>query len=290
MAAVKTWEVLDLLNTTAQYFTEKNIENPRLNAEQLLGKILGLRRVDLYVSFERPVTSGELTAYRELVKRRISHEPLQYILGDAEFMGLLFKVTPAALIPRPETEILVEEVLKLKKTIDKPAIIDIGCGSGCIAVSLAHFWPQASIFAADISQEALTLAAENSGLNNVTERVQFIQHDIFADWPAELPEHPDIIVSNPPYIAQDEMPALAKEILDYEPQAALTDGADGMRFYHRLFNLAGERLPAKKGLMFVEMSGSQPEKISGLAKQMNFQDITIINDLTDIPRVLKIEV
>ena len=299
MSANKSWQVLDLLNTTVQYFTDKEIENPRLNAEQLLGKVLNLKRVDLYVSFERPVSLRELQHFRELVKRRAQGEPLQYILGETEFMSLPFKVAPAVLIPRPETEILVEEVLKLKAVFPEQEvkILDIGTGSACIAVSLAHYWPQAKIFATDISGPAVELAKENARLNNVSEKIEFIQHDIFAPRPKELPGKVNIIVSNPPYISRREMAGLQNEVRDFEPKNALTDGADGLRFYRRIFTLCAlqgeaddESILAKNGFMLVEMSGSQPGKIINLAQEFKFKNISYTKDLTDIPRVLKTEV
>ena len=292
MAVLKTWRVLDLLNTTAQYFADKQIENPRLNAEQLLGKVLNLQRVDLYVAFERPVSEQELQQFRELVKRRAKAEPLQYILGETEFMSLPFKVSPAALIPRPETEILVEEVLKLKTFFpdEKAQIADLGSGSGCIAISLAHYWPQAKIRATDISAQALELAAENARLNKVSERIIFLKHDIFSPWPQGWAGKVNIIVSNPPYIAKQEMDSLQKEVRDFEPRAALTDEADGLGFYHRLFTLAAEKLLALRGFLLVEMSGSQAHKIIKTAQTFAFKNISVTKDLNDIPRVLKIEV
>lgn len=309
MTKNKVWNVVELLNTTAHYFKEKNIENPRLNAEYLLGKILNLKRVELYVAFERPVTNTELTAFRGFVKRRSMSEPLQYILGETEFMGLTFKVNPGVFIPRPETEILVEEVLKLKPFYkDKqPVVIDIGSGSGSISVSLADSWPEARFACTDISYAALETAKDNAFLNQLEAvifrknhspaenpalqngRLTFVEHDIFSEWHPLLPKQADILISNPPYIALDEMPALPLEVKDYEPHIALTDQADGLNFYKRIFELVCKEQTLNCQYIFFEMSGSQPQRIIELANEHSFPEIEIINDLNEIPRVLKIK-
>ncbi len=292
MTAQKNWTVLNLLNTTVAYFEEKQIENPRLNAEQLLGKALNMPRFNLYVAFERPVTSQELDLFRSLVRRRAQREPLQYILGDTEFMGLPFRVNPSVLIPRPETEVLVETILNRKPdcTNEQPVIVDVGSGSGCIAVSLAKLWPEAQLFAVDISAEALDVARQNAKENGVQETVHFLTYDIFSDWPDNLPGQVDILVSNPPYIAASELDTLQPEVRDHEPHIALTDEKDGLRFYKRLFELgAGKQNPVCKRI-FLEMSGSQPETIIKLAESFHFQHINITNDLTRIPRVLEVTI
>jgi len=292
MSATKRWQVLELLNTTVAYFTEKQIENPRLNAELLLGKALNMRRVDLYIAFERPVVPNELDLFRKMVKRRATGEPLQYILGETEFMGLPYKISPAALIPRPETEILVEEVLKLENPdfIQNPLIWDVGTGSGCIAVSLAVLWPKAAIVATDVSAEALKLAQENAALNKVSEKIRFLRHDIFTPLNATELQQVQIIAANPPYITKAEMPGLQKEVRDFEPQIALTDHGDGLRFYRRLLEIAVKSLKKKGGFLFMELSGMHPEKIIRLAEGKSFKKLSVSNDLNKIPRVLKIEV
>ncbi len=287
----KVWKVIDLLQTVTEFLTEKNIENPRLNAELMLGKVLNLKRVDLYLSFERPLTENELNAYREMVRRRANHEPLQYILGETEFMGLAFTVSPAVLIPRQETEVLAEEVLKLKNQIEneRPTIVDIGSGSGCLAVSIAHHWPQAVVYATDVSEEALQIARENVQRHALQERVNCVQHDLFEAWNSQLPTNIDVLVSNPPYVTQQELADLPKEVAQYEPQIALTDGDDGLRFYRRIFWLVKEN-KINPQFIFLEMSGSQPQKIVELAREQKMGEIEVINDLNNIQRVLKIKV
>ena len=290
MKKQKTWRVIDLLKTTTEFLQQKAIENPRLNAERLLAHVLDMERIKLYVEFERPVSDGELGQYRSLVSRRIKNEPLQYILGETEFMGLPFRVTPSVLIPRQETEILVEEVLKLKNEINGQInILDIGTGSGCIPISLAHFWPEANLTGIDISAEALVIAEENKTLNKV-DNVVFVEMDIFSDWPDDnLPRHFDIIISNPPYVTEGEMSSLQNEVKDFEPKIALTDFNNGMRFYKRIFSLVNDgKLGCK--FLFLEMSGSQQQIIVAEANKCKFNSIEVIKDLNRIERVLKVEV
>ncbi|WP_456441151.1 peptide chain release factor N(5)-glutamine methyltransferase [Caldithrix abyssi] len=286
----KRWKVIELLQTVSDFLKEKGIENPRLNAELLLGKVLGLTRVDLYLAFERPLSVAELNAYRELVRRRAKHEPLQYILEETEFMGLKFTVKPGVLIPRPETELLVEEVLKLKnKFALQPTIVDIGTGSGCIALSLAHYWQEARVFATDLSFEALEIFKINRELNQLNGRVTAVNHDLMDAWPGSVPAKFEILVSNPPYIRFDEIKTLPDEVQKYEPILALTDQADGLSFYRRFFELIQKNI-IHPAYMFLEMSGSQPEKIINLAEQAKIGAIEVIEDLNNIKRILKIRV
>jgi release factor glutamine methyltransferase len=285
----KFWKLIDLLNTTSDYFKAKNIENPRLNAELLLGHVLKMKRVNLYVEFERIISNTELSTYRELVSRRITHEPLQYIIGQTEFMGLPFNVNPSVLIPRPETEILCETVLALKDGLTNPvSVLDIGTGSGCLAVSLAHFWPGAKVSGIDINEKTLEAARSNAKLNK-TDNAFFFNSDIF-NWPdLEMQQEYSVVVSNPPYIKKDEMTTLQPEVKDFEPAEALTDFADGMKFYSHFFTLVEQGL-LKCTYFVLEMSGLQPEKIVDEAKSRKFGNIEVIKDLTGIDRVLKIKV
>ena len=307
MQQKKQWKLLDLLNTTMQYLLEKGVDNPRLNAEELLGKALDLNRVQLYVSFDRPISETELDLYRSLIKRRSQHEPLQHILGQTEFMGYPFIVNPNVLIPRPETEILVEEVLKTTQQTGQrnPSILDIGTGSGCIAISLALQLPGSHILAIDISKSALDIARQNCQLNNIslnmfesdhtkTENtappITFAMYDILSPWPSSFQNRFDIMVSNPPYVTKTEMEQLQPEVRDFEPQGALTDFNDGLTYYKRIFELVSERESLQCKYLFLEMSGSQPDKIVSLARTYSFYKIDIIPDLNKIERVLKIEV
>ncbi|MEJ2544119.1 MAG: peptide chain release factor N(5)-glutamine methyltransferase [Calditrichaceae bacterium] len=307
MLSKKSWTLLDILNTTTEYFTEKNIDNPRLNAEELLGKVLGLKRVQLYVAFERPLTDEEVFKFRELVKRRIQHEPLQHIIGQTEFMGYPIKVNSDVLIPRPETEILVEEVLKLQTgmILKNPTILDIGTGSGCIAISLALEWKDSQLIAIDVSKSAIETAHQNCQLNGIfaqmarsnqiqnidfSNQLAILEQDILKPWSQSIKKQFDIIVFNPPYVTKDEMKTLQPEVRDYEPHVALTDFNDGLIFYRRIFDMLSRKHELESRYLFLEMSGSQPDKIITLAQEYRFKHIDIIPDLNKIDRVLKIEV
>jgi len=299
----RIWNVLDLIQRTTEYFRDKNIENPRLNAEQLLGHVLQKDRVQLYLAFERPVTENELSHYRELVKRRAQHEPLQYILGSAEFMDCQFIVKSGVLIPRPETELLVEETSNIINQLSnkKLRILDIGTGSGCIAISLKKLHPDLQVWATDISTEALEIAMDNSILNNLptsgqsidssaNKSIQFVEHDIMTPLPPDMPKDFDILVSNPPYISREEMPGLPSEVREFEPATALTDQSDGLSFYKHLFMMVSDKQIVTTRYLLIEMTGTQFEKIKSMAQTFSFDQVEIVNDLNRIPRVIKIKV
>ena len=171
--------ILEILDKTTKFFKQKDIENPRLNAERLLSAILEIDRVQLYLQFDRIMSKSETKLYREYVRRRSGNEPLQYIIGETEFMGLNFKVSPSSLIPRPETEILIENTLKIRDLhkFKTPKIWDIGTGSGCIAVALAHYWPESYLIATDISDKSLELAEANALSNGVRGKIEFLNHN-----------------------------------------------------------------------------------------------------------------
>jgi release factor glutamine methyltransferase len=285
----KQWKIIDILNTTTDYFTRKNISAPRLNAERLLSHLLQLERIQLYLQFDRSLSADEVSRFRLLVERRAKREPLQYIIGRTEFMGLVFLVHPAVLIPRPETEILVERTLDLKSKFGRQeiTICDLGTGSGCIAVALAKLWPGCYIYATDISDEALQLAQKNAELNGVTGQISFIKHDIFQAESLAV-KNIDILVSNPPYISVEELPGLDEEIRRYEPENALTDYGSGLRFYRQIFELIRSGLPVK--YMMLELSGLNQDKIINLAKQFNYEYINTYKDNNDIIRILEITV
>ena len=189
--------VLDSINLSAQYLGQKGIESPRTNAELLLANILGCKRLDLYLTFERPLSETEVQKYREQIKRRASFEPLQYIIGKVEFYGLELKVNPSVLIPRPETELLVENILLQFSKEQKLTILDIGSGSGNIAIALAVNLPQSKIVSTDISEETLQIANDNSELHNVSRQIKFVNHNILRNDLTSFPMF-DIVVSNPP--------------------------------------------------------------------------------------------
>jgi len=273
------WTLLKLLRWTTEYFSSKEIDNPRLNAELLLAHVLELDRVGLYLDFERPLDNAELDAIRPLVKRRGQREPLQYLIGQAEFWSLPFEVTPAVLIPRGDTEILVEEALN--RADQGQSLLDVGTGSGAIAVSLASELAGWQITALDISQDALDIAIRNAEKNRVAEQIRFVQADL-----AQLPQQQyDLIVSNPPYIAQAEWDELMPEVCCFEPKAALLAADSGLDCYHKLTGQAQDRLTSG-GWLLVEIGYRQAQAVSELFTTAGLQDVFVRDDYAGQPRVV----
>jgi len=282
------WTLLKLLKWTTRYFEEKSIENPRLNVENLLCKTLDLSRVDLYLNYERILSSSELSDFKAMIKRRVNGEPLQYILGETSFYGLPIKLNPAVLIPRPETELLVENIIDTMKSAKGEVIADIGTGSGCIAIALAKNLPEAKIIATDVSIDALAIAQENAELNCVSDQIEFINQDINT---ALLPNgfSPRCIVSNPPYVSIEEYAKLQKEIVEYEPKAAVTDNKDGMFFYRQILKMAPaclEKGPGP-GYLFLELGYGRAAAVVEEAEQRGYTEIEILPDYAKIERIFK---
>ncbi len=276
----RRWTVIELLKWTADYLTEKKFENARLNAERLLCHVLDCRRVDLYVNFERPLSAEELALYKTLLKRRLDHEPLQYIIGETEFFSILFKVSPGVLIPRPETELLVEQVLAYGRDLQPCRILDIGTGSGCIAVSLAKHLLQATITAVDQSAIALEIARENALGTGVVDRIAFSLWDFTGQvMPINAPF--DIVAANPPYVSKNDYERLPREIKNFEPIEALTIGPDenGLAAYRHLQRWLPQLL-SPGGQAFFEIGADQGADIRQL-----FPEATIIQDLANRDRV-----
>jgi release factor glutamine methyltransferase len=275
----ETWTVLKLLQWTTDYFRSKGLEGGRRDAELLLCATLDTDRVGLYVQFDRPLEQGELADYRAKVVRRAAREPVQYVLGEKEFWSLPFAVSPAVLIPRPDTEVLIEEALRLVPRARR--ILDVGTGSGAIAVALAHELPEACVVAMDISAEALVLAAANARRNDVASRIELRQGDM-----ACLPEGPfDVIVSNPPYIPEADLAGLAPEVRDFEPRQALCGGADGLDCYRTLAAQARGRL-APGGWLLVEVGIDQAPAVEQLLAEAGLDERFRRRDYGDVPRVV----
>ncbi len=282
------WTIKRILDWTTEFFQQKSVPEPRLSAELLLAQVLQCRRIDLYLQFERILTGKELEIFRSYVKRRARHEPVQYITGEAEFMGLKFRVTPQVLIPRPETELLVEKVLEAlqAQAWEAPRILDVGSGSGCIALSLGHFLPRSQIVAVDISPAAIAVARENARRLGV-ETVEFVQQDALEMTPEQWePFH--LIVSNPPYVGRQEEDLLHPQVKDFEPREALFAGETGLEFY-RAFLPRAYRLLYPGGLLFLEIGFRQQEKIFQLLTQQKFTDIQFYTDYQNIERIVKAE-
>jgi release factor glutamine methyltransferase len=277
--------ILELLNLTTNFFEQKGIDSARLNAELLLAEILKCKRLDLYLSFDKPVKEEEVDNYRGFVKRRGNREPLQYILGCVEFYGLTFSVNKDVLIPRQETEILVETILNSTDKETQLNILDIGTGSGIIAVTLAKHLPNAKIFAIDKSSEALTVAIQNAERHNVTKRITYLQNDVLV---SSLPIDGklDIIVSNPPYISQLEFHSLQKEIVAHEPDFAVTDFSDGLTFYRKIIESSKKYLN-ENGKIFFELGAGHSAQVKSLFELHNFSSIEIRKDYSNIDRVIK---
>jgi len=276
----ETWTVLKILRWTADYLAQKGVENGRREAELLLCATLDLDRVGLYLNYDRPLVAAELGAFRERVGRRARREPLQHILGRTEFWSLPFVVTPAVLIPRGDTETLVEEALK--RAAEPCSILDIGTGSGAIAIALAHELPEAQVVAIDVSAEALAVASGNARLNGVETRVSFLQADM-----GNLPGGPyDLIVSNPPYIPEEEVASLMPEVRDFEPHLALVGGRDGLDCFRRLLPAVAAGLKSGGWLLLEVGCGQAPSVLNILAASGNFQDLFSAPDISGIERVV----
>jgi release factor glutamine methyltransferase len=267
----KTWTIKDLLRVTATYLGEKGVDNPRLDSEVLLAHHLKKDRMALYLEFDQPLTQEEISGYRGLIKRRVRREPLQYITGTQEFWSLDFSVDRRVLIPRPETEVLVEMAVERLKEIPLskdhfPKFLDMGTGCGAIAVSLAREVQDARIWATDISDKALEVARFNAKKHGVLDRIQFRRGDL---WEAVEGENTpfDIILSNPPYVASEEYRDLPPEVRDYEPRLALDGKEGGM---HYLFGIASAapRYLKPGGWILLEMAPPQTEKTLSLIKRV----------------------
>jgi len=284
--AVKTWKILELLRVTENLFSEKGIDNPRLNAELILCRTLNTKRIDLYLDFEKPISEAELSDYREKVKRRINREPLQYIIGETEFYGLKFKVDPSVLIPRQETELLVEKAMEIaiSQKLENPKILEVGTGSGCISISIASKLT-CQIDAIDPSNDALKTARLNSDANGTSEKINFVKKDILSDF--DNFNGYDLIISNPPYIAKHEMETLMDEVKNFEPREALTDNADGLVFYRKFIELANKT--NGKVRMLAEIGDNKKAEVENLLTELKIQKYEFFKDLLNIYRVVYIE-
>ena len=261
----KLWRVVDLLDWTTQYFEKHAVPNPRLDAEVLLGHLLEKTRLQLYLHFEMPVFQEHLTSYRELIKKRLEHTPVSYLTNRKEFMALDFYVDERVLIPRPETEQLVETILT-EKTGDSESLLELGTGSGAIATSLAVHQPEWNIIATDISEPALAVAKKNAETHACTAQIKFLSGDLFEpikaiDTTGEI--RFDWIVCNPPYIKKTEWDTLSPDVREYEPEIALFAGDDGLTVIRRLIAEAPEYL-APNGKLILEIGDTQGDTVRPL--------------------------
>jgi release factor glutamine methyltransferase len=276
---MKTWTVLDLLNWTRDYFERAGIENPRLNAEVLLARVLGMDRIMLYARFEEPVAEPERAEFRELVKKRAERIPLQHLLGRWEFRGREFHVTPDVLVPRQETEFLVDRCLDLLPQDAEAWVADVGTGSGIIAVTLALERPELQLAAVDRSEAALEVARSNAERLGAADRVAFLHGDLLEPLDSVLPEPEPgwrLIASNPPYIPTGQIEELEPEVRDHEPRMALDGGTEGLDLVRRLVQDAPERL-APGGRMVMELGPGQAPRVREMVEADGRYDMDTVH-------------
>ncbi len=284
--------IAETLRRAAEKLRAASVPDPQLAAQSLLAEALGCDRTYLIVNLQQRLSDPILAKYEGLIARRAAGEPLQYIVGHQEFFGLDFEVTPDVLIPRPETELIVEEVLRLVQQAAasnhkwRPLIVDIGTGSGCLAITLARELSNAVVIASDISLAALAVARRNAARHNLTDRIRLVAADLLEAFLNE--PFADFIISNPPYVAAHELASLQREVRDWEPRIALTDAADGLSFYRRLFKEAPPRL-RPGGFLICEMGYAQAEEITALVDRSVWSEPRILADLQAIPRTIVLQ-
>jgi len=273
--------VLEVLQSTTGYFQKRNIDSPRLNAEYLLGHVLGRKRMELYLDFERPLRESELVPLRELVKRRGAGEPLQHLLGTVEFCGRSFRCDKRALVPRPETEQLVELLISdFKSEIAYSLMVDVGTGSGVIALTLAAEFPKAEIVGADISEDALILARENAERLGLVDRVRLLRSNLLESVQPGF----DLIVANLPYVSTGDRQNLSREVL-HDPEVALFAGARGDELVRQLIAQAPSWLrPA--GMLAMEIGIGQSDTLVAALAEKNYRDIWTEKDYSGVIRFL----
>jgi release factor glutamine methyltransferase len=283
--------ILEVLNWSTNYLEDHQIENPRLNAELLLARSLNLSREGLYMRLHNRVGERDKEVLEKLIQRRISGEPLQYILEHQEFWSIDFKVDPRVLIPRPETELLVEQSLLIlsESSLRRiPSVLEIGTGSGAVAIALAKELKNIFVVATDISMDALVLARENARSARVQDQISFVKGDLFGPFRPPDGRAPfDLILSNPPYITRRKINTLAREVKDHEPRIALDGGEDGLAFYRRIIPEAHAYL-GEGGWLLVEVALGQSGIVSGMIEDGgNFLKPESLPDLSGLGRVVK---
>ncbi len=278
-------KVLEAIQRSTEFLGRKGVESPRLQAELLLAHVLGLPRMQLYLNFERALTDTEIETCRELVKRRGQREPLQQILGSTSFCGLEIELNRHVLVPRPETELLAELGWQFLSTLmaAPPMALDFGTGSGCIAIALAVKCPAASVWALDVSDDALVLARHNAERHGAGQRIRFLTTDRLSAMSSG--DHFHLIISNPPYIPAADIEKLQPEVRDYEPRQALDGGLDGLVFYRRLATEAAPWL-TPGGKLMVEFGDGQAESIRKIFQEQNWIVERVVEDYTRRLRIL----
>jgi len=277
--------IIDLINAASNHLRDKGFDNARLDVQLLLGSVLGLSRIGLYMEFERSLSEGEVEEFRRLYRRRLSHEPLQYIIGSAGFREIEVQTDRRGLIPRPETELLVQEAVDFLRGRPDPLVADLGTGTGVIAISVAYEVPGARVVAVDISDEALLLTEQNARRAGVGESITLVCGDMLEGLGGRGPF--DAILSNPPYVRTGDIETLQPEIRDYEPRIALDGGTDGMKYLEPVARGAHEHL-MPGGLLLLECgAGQAPETAEILSGTGRYSGVEIIKDLMGRDRVVK---
>ena len=280
----KPWRIIDVINWGVDYFENKSLENPRLEIEIFLQHILDCKKIDLYINFENKVSASDLKKLKGYIKRRLENEPSQYIVGKSNFYGRNFYVDNNVLIPRPETEILINTCIEFLSMKDNPEIIDIGTGSGCIGITLAKELPSSNVIAIDFSEKALALAeknAKNIGIKNI----DFVKSDFLKQ---TIDLRADLLVSNPPYIPDEDISTLMADVKEYEPIEALTDNLDGLAFY-RVFSKNFDRMIKIDGALIVEVGKDEhPLEAKKIFEKSGHANVEMIRDYNGDIRVLKV--
>jgi release factor glutamine methyltransferase len=282
--SAEPWTLGRLLTWTTNYLKDKQADSPRLDAEVLLAHILGVQRIQLYTRFDEVASDDTRNQYKHLVKQRVEGCPVAYLVGFKEFYNLRFQVTPAVLIPRPETELLVLEAIRLAKPLTTPRIVDVGTGSGAIALTLAKHLPHAQVSAIDLSPEALAVAQQNAQQLNLATRVTFHHGDLLA--PVKNKQF-DLIVSNPPYIVTDVISKLAPTVARFEPRLALDGGPSGTEVISRLIKETKSHL-MPDGYLLLEIGADQGKTVPALINECGgYATIAVLPDHAGLPRVVK---
>lgn len=280
-----TWTPLELIRVTAEYLADHGVPNARLDAELLLAEVLRMDRMGLYLQHERPLVPDELSRYRELVRRRSQRVPLQLLVGRVQLHDLEFETGEGVFIPRPETEVLIEKAMELEFEGGAPSrVLELGCGTGVIGISLLVHWPEASLLAYDVSPAAIELTLRNARRHGVEARLEAVHADAFAEEQAERWRELDLVVSNPPYVAESERADLQPEVRDHDPAEALFSGPEGLDDITRLIDRAAVGLRSGGWLAF-EHGADQELPVATLLGDGQWRDRACFRDLADHPRV-----
>ena len=280
----KTWRIIDIINWGEKYLKDRSFDSPRNEIEILLLHLIGCKKIDLYLNFEKVIKPEDLITLRGWIKRRVNREPIQHIIGHSEFYGRRFIVNQDVLIPRPETETVIDISIDALSKKNTPVIIDIGTGSGCIGITLALEIPRSKVFAIDISEAALSIAKKNAAIYNL-KNIEFIKMDFLSK---DIKHNVDLLVSNPPYIPQKEISSLMRDVKEYEPMIALTDNSNGLVFYQKISKII-PHVVKKNGVTILEVGrGDHHNKVKEVFSKEGYSDIETICDLNKDIRVLMI--